>query len=451
MTRPTVSNLTLALAALALVSCSSLPSLPGLGGGNSDEKEAEDKAGRIAMVLEDEVLEANPELAATPIELPAAEPVDAWSQTGKVPSKVIGHVQAGDAFEIAWRVNAGEGTDRKSALAAPPVTDASTVYVVDAGQTIRAFNLETGARNWSQELSSGQRRDKTGNGAGLAIENGTLVVASGFGFVAALDATNGAELWRTDMSAPMTGSPTIKNGKVFATSNNNEVFAFDLATGNVLWSDQAIAETARVLGSPSPAAVEDLVVAPFSSGEVIAYLATNGRRLWTDALSRAGRFTPISAINDVSSRPVLSAGVVYAASQSGLLTGIDGRSGNRLWAQPVGSVQAPAVAGDYLFLSSTEAQIVALQAQTGGVFWVTQLEEYENAKKRKNKITYSGPLIASNRVVVASSTGELIALDPQTGTEVARLNLKSPVFIEPIAASGKILVLTDDAKLIAIR
>ena len=93
---------------------------------------------------------------------------------------------------------------------------------------------------------------------------------------------------RTEISTPMTGSPTIKGGKVFATSNNNEIFALDLATGNVLWSDQAIAETARVLGSPSPAAVEDLVVAPFSSGEVIAYLASNGRRLWTDALSRAG-------------------------------------------------------------------------------------------------------------------------------------------------------------------
>ena len=60
----------------------------------------------------------------------------------------------------------------------------------------------------------------------------------------------------------MTGAPTIKGGKVFATSNNNEIFALELATGNIAWSDQAIAETARVLGSPSPAAVEELVVAP---------------------------------------------------------------------------------------------------------------------------------------------------------------------------------------------
>jgi len=451
MTRPSKLTVTSLIAALALVSCSSLPSLPSFGGGDKEAQEAEDKAGRIAMVLEDQILEADPDLATETIALPPAELNSEWSQTGKGSSKVLGHVQAADAFEVAWRINAGKGTDRKSAIAAPPVTDASSIYVVDAAQTVRAFSLETGARIWDRALDSSQRRDKVSVGSGIALENGTLVVASGFGFITALDASTGAEIWRTEMRAPMTGSPTIKNGKVFATSNNNEIFTLNLANGEVEWSDQAISETARVLGSPSPAAVEDLVVAPFSSGEIIAYLASNGRRLWTEALSRAGRFTPISAINDVSSRPVLSAGVVYAASQSGLLTGIDGRSGNRIWVQPIGSVQAPAVVGEYLFIASTDAQVVALQAQTGKVFWVTQLDEYEKAEKRKNKITYSGPLIASNRVIVASSEGDLISLDPQTGSEIARLSLKSPVFIEPIAAGGKVFILSDDGTLIAIR
>ena len=451
MIRAKTSHLALIAATFVMAACSAMPSLPSFGGDKREAERAEDKAGRIAMVLEDEVLEADPSLASEPISLQPPVAVEAWSQTGMGSSKVVGHIQAADAFEIAWRADAGKGTDKKSALAAPPVTDASTVYVIDAAQTVRAFDLNTGAKAWVKELSSGQRRDKTGNGAGIALENGTLVVASGFGFITALDAANGAELWRTDMTTPMTGSPTIKDGAVYVTSNNNEIFAIELSSGSILWSDQAIAETARVLGSPSPAAVEDLVVAPFSSGEVIAYLASNGRRLWTDALSRAGRFTPISAINDVSSRPVLSGGVVFAASQSGLLTGIDGRSGNRIWVLPVGSVQAPAVVGDYLFVASTDAKVVAVQARTGQVFWVSQLAEYEKAEKRKNKITYSGPIIASNRVIVASSAGELIALDPQTGAETGRLNLKSPVFIEPIAAGGKLLVLTDEGKLIAIR
>ena len=54
-------------------------------------------------------------------------------------------------------------------------------------------------------------------------------------------------------------------------------------------------------------------------------------------------------------------------------------------------------------------------------------------------------------MLVASSRGELIAFDPQTGDETDRLKLGDPVYIEPIAVQDKLVILTDDARLIAIR
>jgi len=249
----------------------------------------------------------------------------------------------------------------------------------------------------------------------------------------------------------MTGSPTIKDGRIFVSSNNNEVLALDLATGAVLWSDQAIAETARVLGSPSPAAVEDIVVAPYSSGEVIAYLASNGRRLWSEALASVGQFTPISSINDIGARPVLGGGLVFAASQSGVLAAIDGRTGNRVWQQPIGTTQAPALAGEYLFVVGVDAELACIKAGTGQVVWVQELEKFKKPKDQKGRITYAGPVVANGRVLIASSKGELIAFDPQTGDETDRLKLGDPVYIEPIAVQDKLLILTDDARLIAIR
>jgi outer membrane protein assembly factor BamB len=167
------------------------------------------------------------------------------------------------------------------------------------------------------------------------------------------------------MSAPMTGAPTIKDDRIFVESNNNEIFALSMDDGEIEWSDQAISETARVLGSPSPAAVEDFVIAPFSSGEVIAYLASNGRRLWTDAISQAGRFTPISEINDIGSRPVLAGGLVFASSQSGITIAIDGRSGQRVWSKQIGSVQAPAVTGEQMFVIGTDGQLACLNTYFG--------------------------------------------------------------------------------------
>ena len=95
--------------------------------------------------------------------------------------------------------------------------------------------------------------------------------------------------------------------------------------------------------------------------------------------------------------------------------------------------------------------MVCFDAASGQVVWVTQLEQYRNDEKKRGRITYSGPLIASDRVLTVSSEGQLIALDPQTGTEVKRLRLGDNVYIEPIAVQGRVYVLTDDARLIAVR
>ncbi|MEM9054338.1 MAG: PQQ-binding-like beta-propeller repeat protein, partial [Pseudomonadota bacterium] len=261
----------IATASLTLTACSILD----FGRASREAEEALEKEGRITMVLGDDVLQADPDLISEIIILPVPrELTDGWPQAGSRASKATGHIAVAKELDIAWRKDVGTGSNRSSALTTPPVASADTVYTIDARQKIVATDASNGREKWSQRLESGSRRDGTSIGSGIGLESNILVVASGYGFVAALDAITGAELWRTATEAPMTGSPTIKDDRVFVSSNNNEVIAFDLQTGAVLWSDQAIAETARVLGSPSPAAVEDIVVAPYSSGEVIAYLAS---------------------------------------------------------------------------------------------------------------------------------------------------------------------------------
>ncbi len=444
-----------ALAALLIVSaCSAIPDLPSFGGGAREKKAAataEEKAGRIPMVLADDTLTPDADLAALEIALPAAEAIASWPQAGSNASKVVGHLDVAGAMQIAWRKGVGEGTSNKSAITAPPVASATTVFTLDARQTVHAIDLENGASRWTKKLKGVSKRDKQGLGGGLALEGDTLVVASGYGHLTALDATSGEQKWQRELGSPMTGAPTIKDGRIFTGSNNNEIFALDLATGETIWSDQAIAESARVLSAPSAAAVEDFVIAPYSSGEIIAYRATNGRRLWTDAITQAGRFTPISEINDIGSRPVLASGLVFASSQSGMTIAIDGRTGNRVWEQIIGSTQAPALAGDALFVIGNDGRIAALNAGTGKAYWVKELPQFEKVEKKKDRISYAGPILASGRLIIISSTGRLIALSPQNGEEISSLKLGGKVFIEPIAAGGKLLVLTDDAKLIAIR
>lgn len=433
--------------ALLLSSCSILDS----GAKKRKAEREEDRAGRIDLALGDQRLEADPAYVGTAIILPEMTEVRAWRQSGARASKASAHLNVASDLEIAWRVNAADGSDRKSALTSPPVSDGDFIYIIDGEQKVKAFSVEDGSRVWTVQLRSGSRRDKRGLGGGVAVVDETIVVSSGFGFVAALDRLTGEEKWRRALGAPVSGAPTIRGNQIFVVTQNNEVFALDLDDGTVEWSDQAIAESARVLAAPSPAAIEDLVVAPFSSGEVIAYLASNGRRLWNDALNRTGRFTPISTINDIASRPILNGGLVFAASHSGIMVAIDGRTGQRVWGQAIGSLYAPAVVGEYIFVSGVEGEIACLTRDTGAVIWATQLEQFEKVKKKRGRISYAGPIIANNRLLVASSDGDLIAISPQTGEETQRVRLGGTVFLEPIAVGDKLIILTDEGRLIAIR
>ena len=437
-----------ATAFIALTACSSIPFF---GNSGNDDKEQLDKAGRVTMVLAEEAVEAKPELATESIELLPPTDMASWPEAGGTPAKAPGHVNAAPDLKIAWRNSVGKGSSNKSAVTTPPVASETAIYTLDADQTIYSTEISSGRTLWKKELKGLTKRDKTALGGGLAVTDGTLIVASGFGYVTRVSAEDGTELWKRELGVPMTGATTVKDGTIFVASNNNEVFALDLETGETDWSDQAIAESARVLGSPSPAAIEDFVIAPYSSGEIIAYLANNGRRLWTDAISQAGRFTPISEINDIGSRPVLAGGLVFASSQSGITVAIDGRSGNRVWARPIGSTQAPALSGKFLFVIGTNATLAALDAGSGDAYWVTELPQYKNEKKKKKRISYSGPLLASGRILIVSSYGELLAFDPQTGEQTASLDIKDTTYIEPIAVQGKVFLLTDEAKLVAIQ
>jgi outer membrane protein assembly factor BamB len=138
-------------------------------------------------------------------------------------------------------------------------------------------------------------------------------------------------------------------------------------------------------------------------------------------------------------------------SHSGSMAAFDIRSGERIWEQPAGGLNAPTIAGDFLFLTTVNAELVAIERNTGAVRWLTQLQQFRNERKRKNRVSWAGPILAGNRLVVASSEGDLRFYDPANGEQMGERNLGDSVYIAPVIADETVLVLTDEGRLIALR
>jgi outer membrane protein assembly factor BamB len=411
----------------------------------------EEKAARITINPFQENMTPDAALATAVITLPAGQANADWTQSGLNAAKVPGVVTAAPDFREAWRSGAGEGSSEQKRIVAAPVVKDGRIYVIDAAQKVSAFDASNGRRVWDIQLKAANPHwDEFSIGGGLAIAGDKLIVASGFGYVAALKLQDGSEIWRRRTESPMSSSPSILGNRAFLTSTNNDFYAIDTDTGEIVWNDQAIAETARVLSSPSPAVNQDILVVGYSSGELIAYLPANGRRLWTDTLTSSGRYTPLSVINDIAGKPVIQDGIVYAASHSGILTAIDARTGARIWSRTFGSRMGPVIGGDYIFVVGTGGKVAALNKIDGKIAWTRDLPEFKD-NNRENRIVWTGPLLADNRLIVTSSEGDVKALSPQNGETLSEMKVGQSIFIEPIAAGGKVFVLTDNATLIAIK
>jgi outer membrane protein assembly factor BamB len=147
---------------------------------------------------------------------------------------------------------------------------------------------------------------------------------------------------------------------------------------------------------------------------------------------------------------VIQDGIVYAASHSGILTAIDARTGARIWNRTFGSRQGPVIGGDYLFVVGVNGKVACLNKIDGKIAWTRDLPEFKDGN-RENRIVWTGPLLSDGRLVVVSSEGDVVALSPQNGETLSDMKVGQGIYIEPIAAAGKIFVLTDSATLIAIK
>lgn len=424
--------------------------LAGCGSGPPALSE-EEKAARITINPFQENLTPDPALATATITLPAAQPSKDWLQAGLVSAKIPGNIEAAPEFREAWRSNVGEGSGEIKRIVAAPVSKDGLIYTIDSAQKVTAFDVANGRRVWDKQLKAANPHwDEFSVGGGLAIAGDKLIVASGFAYVTALNLKDGSEMWIRRVESPLSSSPAIMGNRAYLTSTNNDFYAIDTDNGEILWNDQALAESARVLSSPSPAVTPDILAVGYSSGELIAYLPANGRRLWTDTLTSTGRYTPLSAINDIAGKPTIQDGVVYAASHSGVLTAIDARSGARIWSRTFGSRQGPVIGGDYLFVVGTGGVVACFNKIDGKLAWKRELPEFKD-DNRENRIVWTGPLLVSDKLVVVSSEGKVLSLSPQNGDTVSELNVGQQIFIEPIAAAGKVFILTDQANLIAIK
>jgi outer membrane protein assembly factor BamB len=429
-------------AALAASGCSilkkSTPSTPVLGQ-------------RIDVLSTENDIQVDPATAALPMTLPAPAVNADWAQSGGNALKSMGQVALGRTLASAFTVQAGRGSTMTERLAAAPIVAGGRVYVIDTMGTVRAFDAQTGGRVWESQTPIDKGNEKSLYGGGIAFDNGTVYATNGLGYVVALDARNGGITWKVRPGGPLRGSPTLALGAVYVVSQDNQLYSLKQTDGSTNWSVAASLEVAGVFGSASPAVGQGTVVAGFSSGELNAYRYENDRQVWGDTLQRTSISTSVSSISDIDADPVIDRGQVFAIGQGGRMVALDITSGQRLWELNIAGISTPWVAGDWVWVVTSDARLLCIARSSGHVRWIQKLPRFVKAKAKKGEIDYSGPILAGGRLILTASSGAVISIDPASGAFETQSKAGTGISLPPVVANSTLYVLDDDGRLSAFR
>ncbi len=383
-----------------------------------------------------------------PVTLPPAVTNADWLQYGGTPTHVNGNLAGG--LTKAWSVEIGHGGAYRTRITAQPLIAGGRVFTMDTEGVVAAFDLATGHLAWRAVTKP--KKARSGNlGGGIAIEGSRLYAVTGRAEALCLDLSDGHIIWRTALTAPARSSPAIGDGRLYVVCMDQQLQVFALEDGKFQWSHQGVPSNTGTIGQASPAYADGVLVAGFESGDLTALRAESGTLIWTDNMGGLKGQATLSDFGSVRAAPLIDNGLAFAIGLGGLMAALDIRSGRRVWQRDVAGTSTPWMAGEFMYVVSTEQKLAAVGRDDGAVHWVTDLPRFNNPNKSKGLITWTGPAMVGGKLVLLSDRGKMAVVDPVSGALVTSSTLSDTASTPPTIAQGTVLILTDDGKLTAFK
>jgi len=393
--------------------------------------------------------------------------IAAWYQGGGNSSNNPGHLLLNTGFgRRLWKVAAGQiggkkptvhdrtsissmittsgaylnFTKRKGYILARPISAGGRVFVYDQNGNVSSSLLSNGRKLWSVNLSPKNLSSIATNGGGLATDGKAVYVATGFGNIIALQLNTGALLWKKKIPVPAQGSLAIGLDKVYFVTQNNDIIALNVSDGSKAWEFRGFpGGPGAIVNLTNPAIAEDYLVAPLTSGELIALDAKTGKLVWRVVLS-TNTFTALAGIVGTSSTPAIDSGIVYVTGAFNSTIAFHLEDGYKLWEIEIGSVHTPIVSGNTVFIVDMNNIVSAVNSKTGNLIWSLQLPPYYQEDR---SVSWGGPVLANGKLWLSSSHGSLVAIDAKSGRPLLSKKV-GHTLAHPIVAHGRLLLLNED-------
>lgn len=241
---------------------------------------------------------------------------------------------------------------------APSLIQAGRVITIANDGTVYAHNLLTGQQMWTYALPNVQFSLR-GQAAPVAVNERHVLIASANAYVYMLDAVTGVPLMqrrvaindgRSDIQRlnDIDGDPVIYQGRLLiTTSYQGQVTATDLATQQVIWSEDA--SSIR-----RPEVYDNKVFISKDNGEIVAYDLSTGQKIWNNN----------ELLNRQLSNPVILGTDLVVGDMDGVLHILNPQAGQLIGrSKAKGEVRSLRVIDNKLYVTTKKGTLTLWQSR----------------------------------------------------------------------------------------
>ncbi|MFL2661289.1 MAG: PQQ-binding-like beta-propeller repeat protein [Alphaproteobacteria bacterium] len=362
-------------------------------------------------------------------------PVSKWSQQYQNERNHLFHFKSNSSLKLKKKIRLKNLAFDRIDHVTIPVFSEKNIFYADNEYNIYSLDFETNRINWRQRLEKEKKEGLPFIG-GFSLSDEFLFITTGLGFVHAINTRNGNIIWSKNFLAQFSRPPLSVGNFIYAVSDDNQTFALD-RKGNLVWSHAGNLEEVSIIGGSKPIIHENILVVSYSSGEIYALNSVDGSLIWFDNIT-SGNFFNKSAVNDIQSPLTIVRDKIYVPSFSDKFIVYELFNGSEIWNLRLSSLNPIVVSGRSIYLIDTTGRLLCLDKENGKLLWAVQLKVSDNG----DEITWYGPLLTSNKIILTNSNGSVISISPFTGKLMSKINFSEELVANPIQYGNQLILIS---------
>jgi outer membrane protein assembly factor BamB len=360
----------------------------------------------------------------------AVDTVQGWiGKPGAIEPAKLTDFAENAKFEVRWHADLGES----GANVLQPALTGDSVYGASGDGALTRIDRATGKQVWRVES------EITVSG-GVGAGEGLVLIGSNKGDVLAYG-EDGKLRWKSKVSSEVLSTPQAAEGIVVVRSGDGRIAGLDAADGKRVWLYERSTPALVVRSHAGVTIQRGVVFAGFAGGRLAALKVKDGSVLWETSVSQPRGNTELERIADITSNPAADDEQVCAIVFQGRVACYEAAQGSPLWNRDIGSDKGLMLLRKYLYVTDASGHVMMLDKTTGSTLW-----KNEQLFMRDT----STPHAIGNFVVAGDYEGYLHAMGRDDGSFAARIRLDGAIQAAPQQLDDGLLVQTREGDLYSL-